>query len=604
MRVCMIAYSFYESDSRIMQYAHSLTARGDSVDVIALSHNEAPREEIIDGVHVYRVQSREINERGALSYLFRIIRFLLVAMAVLTWKHLRSRYQLVHVHSVPDFLVAAALPLRVAGVPVILDIHDILPEFYASKFGVGQKSLIFRALVLIEKLSAAIASHVIIANHLWYQRLIKRSVSEQKCSVICNYPDPQLFYLRPKENTNGRFQIMYPGSLNWHQGIDIAVRAFAKVAGKMEGAEFVVYGEGPARPELERLIEELGLKGKMHVHDYRPTSEIAALMSNADLAVVPKRASSSFGTEAASTKIQEFMAVGVPVIVSRTKIDSLYFNDSNVRFFESENVEALAEAILELYEHPDRRQSLVEHANRHIQQNNWDVKQHEYLSIVKSLVGTQPPPAGDTSPSRGKTPEFSRPVRELLEEYYRCPELMVSFSWPGDLSVNPGYFRISDKLVGYGRLSESQAIKEEEDKLPEAAVHVKVTGSSVAIPFDPVEVVNNLRLEQYTAALKGSHFPNKKLARRVYYHLRPLMPVAVRKYLQRLALRGWERIPFPRWPVDRTSDRLHEWLLASAMKAAGQTELPFVWFWPEGHTSCVTVTHDVESKRAGTFVAN
>jgi len=389
MRVCMVAYSFYESDSRIIQYARSLVRRGDSVDIIALAHLDAPRFEVIDGVNVYRVQRRDINERAASLYLFRILRFLLLAMAVLTLKHLRKRYQVVHVHSVPDFLVIAALPLRLMGVPVILDIHDILPEFYASKFNAGQDSVVYRTLLIVERWSAKLASHVIIANHLWYERLVRRSVAKEKCAVICNYPNPDIFHLQQKSKRNGRFLLMYPGSLNWHQGVDIAIRAFAKVSSQVEAAEFHIYGEGPARPSLEKLIEELGLQHKIRIQNYQPTSEIARLMVMADLAVVPKRASSSFGNEAASTKVQEFMAVGVPVIVSRTRIDTFYFDESMVKFFESENVDDLANAIIELYAHPEQRRKLVDSASRHIEKNNWEVRQHEYLRVVDSLVGTQ-----------------------------------------------------------------------------------------------------------------------------------------------------------------------------------------------------------------------
>jgi len=381
----MVAYSFYESDSRIIQYARSLTRRGDEVDVIALAHGGAPRFEVIQGVNVYRIQQREINERSALAYLLRILRFLVVAMVFMTWRHLRKRYQLVHVHSVPDFLVLSALPLRLMGVPVILDIHDILPEFYASKFSAGKASLAYRALLIVERWSARIASHVIIANHLWHDRIVKRSVAAAKCTAVCNYPDSDVFYPRPKA-LDQRFLVMYPGSLNWHQGVDLAIRAFAKVVPKIDRAAFHIYGEGPARPQLEQLIVDLGLGDKVQVQDYQPMGDIAKLMAMADVAVVPKRASSNFGNEAASTKVQEFMAVGVPVIVSRTKIDSFYFDSSMVRFFESENVEALADAILDLYDHPEQRKSLIDGANHHIQKNNWDVKQHEYLGVVDSLT--------------------------------------------------------------------------------------------------------------------------------------------------------------------------------------------------------------------------
>jgi glycosyltransferase involved in cell wall biosynthesis len=386
MKICMIAYSFYESDSRVMQYAHALIERGDEVDVIALAYPGLPRFEVIDGVNVYRVQKRELNERKALSYLVRILRFLFVALFTLTLKHMRRRYKLVHVHSVPDFLVFSALPLRMLGVPVILDIHDILPEFFAGKFGVGRDSLIFKAVVIAERLSTTFASHVIIANHLWYKRLLERGVPARKLTAIGNFPDPKNFYLRPRRKPDGRFLLMYPGSLNWHQGVDLAIQAFAKISSRIKNAEFQIYGEGPMRKQMEEMVVEFGLQEKVHINDYRSTDEIAGIMATADLAVVPKRASSSFGNEAASTKIQEFMAVGVPVVVSRTKIDTFYFDDSKVRFFESENVDALAEAIVDLYENPSERERLVEGANHHIEKNNWGVQQFEYLHVVDALT--------------------------------------------------------------------------------------------------------------------------------------------------------------------------------------------------------------------------
>jgi glycosyltransferase involved in cell wall biosynthesis len=624
MRVCMIAYSFYETDSRIIQYARSLTRRGDSVDVIALARAGMPRFELIDGVNVYRVQGRQINERGASSYLFRILRFLLVAMVVLTWKHLHKRYQLVHVHSVPDFLVISALPLRLMGVPVILDIHDILPEFYASKFTAGQGSFVYRALLIIEKWSARMASHVIIANHLWYDRLIGRSVPGKKCSVICNYPNPELFFVRPKHECNGRFLLMYPGSLNLHQGLDIAIRAFAEVSSTLKSAEFHIYGEGPERPSLERLIEKLGLQQKIRVQNYQPTVEIARLMGEADLAIVPKRASSTFGNEAASTKVQEFMAVGVPVIVSRTRIDSFYFDESMVKFFESENVSALANAIIELYAHPEQRRKLVEGANRHIQKNNWDVKQYEYLSVVDSLMGKQahasirsnvvktgaiprnmPLSAGSAAQGfrrevvhagrLGLKTTLSQSIGSLLSNFYRCPQLDANFTLAGNLQPVAGYFRIKEGPICYGRLSETQPAATADCTLPEVCSQVSEEGKAVSLPFDPAEVVANLRLERYKAGDEISGNDGVSLVRRLYYLLRPIMPVDVRKYLQRLYFRGWDRIQFPHWPVDRSADRLHEWLLTSAMKAEGTTDVPFVWFWPDGYSSCASVTHDVET---------
>jgi glycosyltransferase involved in cell wall biosynthesis len=377
----MLVYAFYESDTRVLQYAKVLAARGDSVDVFALRREGSPSFEVMDGVNVYRIQSRKVNEQGRLAYLARVLRFLLVSTFVLTKKHLSKSYDVVHVHSVPDSLIFAALAPKLSGARIILDIHDILPEFYASKFGLSSNSFLFRMLVLMEGVSTHFADHVIVANHLWRERL-SRSVRPDKCTTIINYPDPSIFYRRARAEKSQAFRILYPGSLNQHQGLDIAIRAFAQAADRMPGAEFHIYGEGPTRNWLIQLTSRLGLSKRIFFHDFLPTHEIADIMASADLAVVPKRASSGFGNEAASTKIMEFMALGIPVIVSRTKIDSYYHDDSMVKFFESENADQLAEAMVLLWQDPRLRAQLAVNALEYVRKNNWREKKWDYFRLL------------------------------------------------------------------------------------------------------------------------------------------------------------------------------------------------------------------------------
>lgn len=385
----MLVYAFYESDTRVLQYTKALVARGDGVDVFALRKEGMPAFEVLDGVNVHRLQVRNVNERGPLAYLLRILLFLVRSACALTKQHLHKPYDLVHVHSVPDFLIfAAALP-KLFGARLILDIHDILPELYASKFGVSPTSLVFKSLVWVERFSIAFSDHVIIANDLWRDRLISRSVKADKCSTVVNYPDPELFYRRGNLQRNGRFLILYPGTLNAHQGLDIAIKAFARVAGEMPEAEFHIYGEGPSKESLKSLSHDLGLSGRVIFHEFLPVREIAEVMAHSDLAVVPKRASSSFGNEAASTKIMEFMSVGVPVIASRTRIDTYSHDDSQIKFFESENEEDLAEAILLLRNDKPLRDKLTQNALQYVNEHNWASKSREYLQVVDSLGSEQ-----------------------------------------------------------------------------------------------------------------------------------------------------------------------------------------------------------------------
>lgn len=393
MRIAMLAYSFYESDTRVMQYSTALAQRGDKVDVLTLRRPGAPSFEVMDGVNVYRIQSRTVNEKRPVKYLFRILRFLLCSAYILARRHLKEPYQLIHVHSVPDFLVFAALLPKLLGAPVILDIHDVLPELYESKFHVSPQSFPFKLLLFVERISTGFANHVIIANDIWKDRIVARSVPAGKCTAVCNYPDPRIFHPRPRKLSNSNFIIIYPGTLNAHQGLDIAIRSFATISERIPNAEFHIYGEGPERSALNELSKSLGVEGRVRFHSTLPLCDIAQVMARADLAVEPKRGSSSFSNEAASTKIMQFMALGVPVIASRTRVHSYYFDDSVVRFFESENESDLAESILTLYRHAALRETLTANATRYIQQNNWAIKKGTYIHLVDRLTSQRSAPA-------------------------------------------------------------------------------------------------------------------------------------------------------------------------------------------------------------------
>jgi glycosyltransferase involved in cell wall biosynthesis len=397
MRVGMVAYAHYDSNRRIEQYANALVMRGDQVDVLALNRGGDPKFETLAGVNVYRAQNRTRRRENFLTYVFQVAIFMVRSFWFLTKKQFENPYDVIHVHSVPDFLVFSALIPKLFGVPVILDIHDILPEFYSMRFRAGEHSLIFKLLVLIEQASVAFSDHVIVANLIWRERLLRRSAKPTKVTAIWNYPDPQIFFPREKTRSDGKFVLTYPGSLNWHQGLDIAIRAFAKVIDRIPEAEFWIYGEGPERENLIRLAHELGIDGKILFRGFLPIREVAELMANSDLAIVPKRASSTFGTEAASTKIMEFMSLGIPVIVSRTKIDSLYHNEATVEFFDSDDSDALARAILQLYSSPERRSELAANSLAYVAQNKWDLKKADYFAVVDNLarprVSTRQPEA-------------------------------------------------------------------------------------------------------------------------------------------------------------------------------------------------------------------
>lgn len=385
-RACMLAYSFYESDNRVRRYAETLARDGYQVDAVVLRQDGQSRFDVVNGVRVCRIQRRVRDEKSKLSYLIKLLGFFLNSSGFVTKEHLLRRYDLIHVHSIPDFEVFATLVAKLTGARVILDIHDIVPEFYASKFNVSRDSVVFKALAWIEKASIAFSDHVIISNHIWENTILSRSARKEKCTTKLNYPDPSIFYRRPRTNRGDKFIVMYPGTINWHQGLDIAVKAFAQIRDEVPNAEFHIYGSGPTRSEIARLIADLGLEDRVFLRGTLPSVKMAEVMAHADLGVVPKR-NDSFGGDAFSTKILEFMALGVPVVVSATRIDQYYFNSDTVRFFEPENVQDLALSMKEMARNRELRNRLASNAAAFVADYTWDKKEKDYLALIDRLVG-------------------------------------------------------------------------------------------------------------------------------------------------------------------------------------------------------------------------
>lgn len=386
-KICMVAYTEYKFDNRVQRYTQALAKRGDRVDVIALDDgpSEAGKEQT-NGITLYQIQKRLYNEVGYHDYAQNVLRFLVRSSVLLRRLHVRNQYDVIHIHNIPDFLVFAAWYPRLTGAKLILDVHDIVPELFNSKFKTRLKSFYIWVLKTIEKCSARFVDHVIVSNHIWREVLIGRSVEERNCSVMMNNVDTGVFSPRMRTRDDERFIVLYPGSFQWHQGLDIAITAFSLFKKRVPHAEFHLYGGGSAEIEIElkELVRTLDLEESVKFCGGISLDCVAEVMANSDLGVVPKRAD-TFGNEAYSTKIMEFMSQGVPVVVSRTKIDTYYFDEGVVHFFQSGSSVAMAEAMFDVANDRSLRESLIARGREYVERHSWNQKRKEYLDLIDSL---------------------------------------------------------------------------------------------------------------------------------------------------------------------------------------------------------------------------
>jgi len=188
-----------------------------------------------------------------------------------------------------------------------------------------------------------------------------------------------------------------------------------------------------------------------------------------------------------------------------------------------------------------------------------------------------------------------------LVEYFRCPEHLAVLGTAGDLPPDEGYFRFGGAIC-FGRQSVGAPSAAPDGDLVDVGGGIAAANGGVTLPFDLGDVIDNLRHELYPEAQAAiDHISTFNLSHATYYFFRPILPVGVRKHLQRLHWKGWDKIPFPRWPVDTTIETLMKQSVALLLERGAITEFPFIWFWPDAAPACVMMTHDVEGPAGAQF---
>lgn len=174
-------------------------------------------------------------------------------------------------------------------------------------------------------------------------------------------------------------------------------------------------------------------------------------------------------------------------------------------------------------------------------------------------------------------------------DFYRCPLELAPFHVKNGPRTK-GFFRFGS-TVCYGTLCEGMSASSPTGRLFDANSAVQSSAGVISLCFDPTEVVDNLQRERYVTTGEGEKFLHK-----LYYLLRPGLPFPVRIAIQRLVVARRRSVPLPGWPIDCSVQQIFESMMRLALEAGALREIPFIWFWPEGHDTALMLTHDVEEE--------
>lgn len=384
MNLCLIVQNPYPKDVRVRKEAMALRSRGHNVSVIALRDPNEAKYEVVDNIKIYRGGIQK--KRGPLlRYLIEYITFFLFAAFKLNILDLKEKFDVVHINTLPDFLVFAGIVQKAKGRKIILDMHEIAPEFFMSKFGVSIKHPLVRLLLFVERISLKFADDVITINEPIKEIFQKRAIPDRPVTVVMNTADASMVGGNGKR-PHQTFNCVYHGTLTDIYGLDTAIKGFSRTCRNVADMVFHIFGAGPQLSELECLAQELNLQQFIVFHGEVPHDKMIEALEDMDLAILATR-KDVFLNLSFSNKLAEYVSLKIPVISSDLDATKYYFTSEQILYFEAGNVDDLAQKILFAYRNTELMQKMAASAYERAKSFEWAIMAKRYVEVVE---GHQP----------------------------------------------------------------------------------------------------------------------------------------------------------------------------------------------------------------------
>ncbi len=387
----MVVHAYYDEDPRVRREAETLVAHGREVDVFGLRRPGDEPHGDLEGVFVTRIDVQRHQGAGVATYMGEYLGFLVRATLELAAAHRRRRYGLVQVHSLPDFLVFAALPLRALGVPVVLDLHEAMTEMFASRFPRLDNRPLRWLIETQERASAAVANRVINVNEAMSERMARLGVAAEKLAIVPNAPVLARFdatqHPQREFRSDGQLRVVYTGALTPIYELEVVIDAIGRVAAERPDLDvrFDVFGRGDQEQSLRERAAGHGLDGRVTFHGRVPFEAVPRAIAAADIGVAPTRRD-AYTESTISGKIFEYGAMRKPAIASWLPLVESTFGRDSVVTYPSGDAAALAAAIVRLADDPPEREARVAATAERVSDLGWEREGVRYVALIDSLA--------------------------------------------------------------------------------------------------------------------------------------------------------------------------------------------------------------------------
>ena len=390
-RIAMVVHAVVPGDPRIRRQSDALLEAGHEVTIICLRQ---PGEVAVEEDGARRIVRLPVDRRfiGFAGHLAEYLAFTAMATWRLAVEHRRRRFDLVQVATVPDFLTVAALPEKLAGARMLLDLHEDMPEFFRDRFAHPLLRPLMPVVTGVTMAAAAVPDHIVTVHEPLRQLSIARGVPPERISVVMNSADTRLFdaaaHPRRPFMADGVLRVVHHSNFQRIYGLDIAVEGLAQLPSDLPW-HLDVYGDGPWRPEIQAAIDRTGTARSVTLHGRVPMDDLPRLLAAADVGIVPSLPE-PYLAYSLSTKLLEYAAMGVPTVATDLATFRHHFDGNALCFVPGGDPGAIAGAIRSLVADPSGTVAMGAEAQRQAVAYRWDDQKARYLDIVHGLVDRRP----------------------------------------------------------------------------------------------------------------------------------------------------------------------------------------------------------------------
>lgn len=391
----MILDASFPPDPRVENEAVTLVKAGHEVFLFCLKYKDEIKEETINGIQIKRYKSNKLEYKlSALAYTIPLYTLLMQKKIHQFVKD--TSINTFHIH---DIRIAQAVfnVNKVFNLPVVLDLHDNLPEVmklyphlqkFPGKYIISPKKWKEKEEAFIIK-----ADKVISVSPEFLDTLKERLPSEKEKFVLVpntirtsffeDFTVDEIIINRYKN----KFVILYLGDTHLRRGLQTAIASVEKLKDKIPNLKLVIVGKNTTDPILKQQVKDLKISKFVDFEGWQNVSLFQSYIISSDICISPLHRNLQHDV-AYANKIFQYMSFAKPLLVSDAIAQKrLIQKVESGLVHEEKNIDDFTEKVLELYRNENLRKSFGDNGKKFIiNEFSWEQTSKKLLHLYDNLL--------------------------------------------------------------------------------------------------------------------------------------------------------------------------------------------------------------------------